>query len=138
MSKGNSNNPNTATGKKAALYTKVEVNLVFSNLIVSRMVALNASIVVINEMNRKPNPTDNFLGRELRKSCISNGDVRMERNITTEASELARATTSMIVKKRNIGEERNIGTPLSSLPPGIVYAAVKTTVATRTATVEHD
>ena len=64
--------------------------------------------------------------------------MRIERSITTEANELTRATTYMTVNTMNIGLSRNIGKPLSFAPPGIVYAAAKTTVATRTATAEHD
>ena len=91
------------TGKNAAAYVKLEVHLFFSSLILIRTVALNDSIVVAMEKNRKANPAINFLGRDFRKSHISQGDVRIERNIATEANELARATTSMIVNTKNIG-----------------------------------
>jgi hypothetical protein len=55
------------------------------------------------EKNKNAKPAISFLGRDLLKSHNSQGDVRIERNITTEANELARATTSMTVNTTNIG-----------------------------------
>ena len=66
---------------------------------VSKMVALNAGIVHTNKKNNNANPRLSFLGRDLQKSHNSDGDVRIERNITTEANELTSATTSVTVKK---------------------------------------
>ena len=91
------------TGKNAALYVKVEVHLFFSNLMLIKTVALKDSIVVAMEKNKKAKPAISFLGRELRKSHISQDDVSIERNITTEANELAREITSMTVNTKNIG-----------------------------------
>jgi hypothetical protein len=70
----------------------------------SRMVAENESMVVVTEKKSKVNPTMSFRGRDLKKFCCSKGDVRIDRNITTEVKELARETTSMTVKNKKKGE----------------------------------
>ena len=100
--RGNCTNANIQTGKNAAAYVKLEVHLFFSNLMLIRIVALNDSIVVAMEKNSKAKPAFNFRGRDFRKSHISQGDVRIERNIITEPSELTRATISIIVNTMNI------------------------------------
>jgi hypothetical protein len=69
----------------------------------TNIVALNTNTVVAMEKNKNAKPAISFLGRDLLKSHNSQGDVRIERNITTEANELARATTSMTVNTTNIG-----------------------------------
>lgn len=103
MNRGNCTNANMHTGKNAAQYVKVEVHVFPSNLILIKIVALNDSIVVAMEKNNKAKPAINFRGRDFRKSHISQGDVRIERNIITEAREPTRATISMIVKTKNMG-----------------------------------
>ena len=53
-----------ATAKKEALYIRVEVHF-FCNLMVSKMVALKASIVVVNEKNSNENPSVSFHDSDL-------------------------------------------------------------------------
>jgi hypothetical protein len=70
----------------------------------SKMVAVNESMVVVTEKKSRVNPTISFRGRDLRKFSCSKGEVRIDRNITTEVKELARETTSMMVKNKKNGE----------------------------------
>jgi len=69
----------------------------------TKIVAVNTKIVVAMEKNKKAKPAISFLGKDLLKSHNSQGDVRIERNITTDANELASATTSMTMNTTNIG-----------------------------------
>lgn len=98
-----------------------------------------ASMVTATEKKRKVKPRMSFRGRECRKSWSSNGDVRIERNMTSDVSELARDRASVMMKTKKKPLWISRGCPfLSSLPPGTVKAAAKATVAISPATVEHD
>lgn len=106
---------------------------------VRMIVAANVSIIVAMERKRKVKPSVSFHGSDSQKSCSWNGDVRMDRNITTAVNELARDITSVTVNTKKKGSFRKTGRPVSwSVPPGRVYAAAKATVAKRTATREHE
>jgi hypothetical protein len=74
----------------------------------SRTVAVNESMVVITEMKRK-NPIMSLRGIDLRKFSCSKGEVRIDRNITTEDKELAMEATSMMVKAKKMGLKRKFG-----------------------------
>ena len=89
-------------GNNAALYAKIEVHSFFSNLMLIRTVTCKDSIVVAKEKNSKAKPAISFRASELRKSHISHGDVRIERNITTEANEVVTEETSMTVNAMNV------------------------------------
>ena len=103
------------------------------------IVDVNASMVVATDMKSKAKPNVSLRGSETRKLSSSKGDVTMERNITTAVKEQDKETTSITVKNMKKGVWRRIGRPsLSLVPPGTVKAAANTTVATRTATPEHD
>ena len=65
-----------------------------------KIVAPKDSMVVNTEKKRKEKPTTSFRGREMWKSCSSNGEVSKERNTTSEVKELAKETTSETVKIR--------------------------------------
>ena len=78
-------------------------------------------MVTATEKKRKVKARMNFRGREWLKSLSSNGEVRMERNITTEVNELARERTSITVKTKRKRSVKMIGIPVSWLePPGTV------------------
>ena len=70
----------------------------------SKIVAAKLSMVVVTEKKSNVNPNVSFRGSDIRKFSYSNGEERIERNMTTEVKELARERTSMIVKKRKNGE----------------------------------
>lgn len=101
--KGNCIIAKMLTGKNAAQYVKLEVHLLLSNLMFTKIVALNTNMVVAIEKNKNAKPAISFLGKDLLKSHNSQGDVRIDRNMTTEANELASATTSITVNTINIG-----------------------------------
>ena len=103
------------------------------------IVEVNVSMVVNTDMKSMAKPSVNLRGSETWKFSRSKGDVTMERNITRAVKEHDKETTSVRVKDMKKGEWRRSGKPsFSSLPPGTVKAAANTTVATRTATPEHD
>lgn len=65
----------------------------------TRYIAVPKEImVVITDMKSNEKPTASFHGRVLRKSPYSKGDERIERNVTTDVKENARAITSVKVK----------------------------------------
>ena len=65
----------------------------------TRKIAVPKEImVVITDMKSNEKPTASFRGRDLRKSPYSKGDERIERNVTRDVKEHARAVTSMTVK----------------------------------------
>jgi hypothetical protein len=65
-----------------------------------KIVAPKDSMVVITAKKRKVKPTRSFRGREIRKSCSTNGEVNKERNTTSEVKELAKERTSETEKTR--------------------------------------
>jgi hypothetical protein len=84
------------------------------------IVAAKESIVVVTEKNSNEKPIISFRGRDLRKYSCSNGDERIDRNMTTEVKELAREILSMTVKNEKNGDLMKFGWPFASLPPGTV------------------
>lgn len=65
----------------------------------TRKIAVPKEImVVITDMKSNEKPTASFRGRDLRKSPYSKGDERIERNVTRDVKEHARAITSVKVK----------------------------------------
>jgi hypothetical protein len=68
-----------------------------------RIVAANDIIIIDTERNRNVKPSISLLGRECLKSIIRNGDVRIERNITTDVKAQARESTSVAVKTKKKG-----------------------------------
>ena len=62
------------------------------------------SMAVVTERKSNAYPNLSVRGSDIRKFSYSNGEERIERNITTEVKELARERTSMIVKNRKNGE----------------------------------
>ena len=82
--------------------------------------AAKESMVVVTEKKSNVKPIISFRGRDVLKFSYSNGDERMERNMTTEVKEHARETTSMMVKRTKNGESMKLGRPEGSLPPGTV------------------
>jgi hypothetical protein len=79
----------------------------------STIVAAKASMVTATEKKRKVKPIMSFRGSAWRKSWRSKGEVRIERNMTTEVNELARERTSMQVKIRKKVSQRRMGVPVS-------------------------
>ena len=131
---------NMNTGQNAAEHRRIiGIFRSPSKRMMRTIVDVNVNMVAATEMKSNMKPNVSFLGSEARKSSSSKGDVRMERNVTTEVKEQVKERTSRAVKDMKRGEWSRIGKPLLSLvPPGTVKAAAKTTVATRTATPEHD
>ena len=72
-------------------------------LIMSRTVAANATIIRHTEKKRNVKPRVILLGRECLKSSNLNGEVRIERNVTTAAKEDVRDRTSEMVKTTKKG-----------------------------------
>ena len=65
----------------------------------TRKIAVPKEImVVITDMKSNEKPTASFCGRDLQKSPYSKGDERIERNVTRDVKEHARAITSVKVK----------------------------------------
>ncbi|CAK7351519.1 unnamed protein product [Dovyalis caffra] len=85
------------------------------------IVAPNDTIIMATERNRNVKLNINLFGSVCLKSLNRNGDVRIERNVTTEVKANVRESTSVTVKTTNNGLLRRRGTPvLSSGPPGTV------------------
>jgi hypothetical protein len=90
------------TGKKERAYRRTFPQLSpFSNM--RRTVAANDTIIMDTEKNKNENPSINLLGRECLKSASRNGDVRIERNITTDVKANERDNTSVTVKTTKKG-----------------------------------
>lgn len=83
-----------------------------------KIVAPKEIMVVITDMKSNEKPTASFRGRAVRKSSYSKGDERIERNVTTDVKEHARAVTSVTVKTLKATVLRSLSTS-----PGGWYAA---------------
>lgn len=102
-------------------------------------VAVKATIIVAMETNRDVKPTISLKGSNLRKSLSAYRDVRMDRNINMDVEAANNEIAFDIAKTLKDISLNRIGNPLlSSLPPGKVNAAVKTTVVISVATRVHD
>ena len=91
------------------------------------------------DAKRHVKPRRSFLGKSMAKSFSWHRDVRIERKKTNAVIEKQRATKEAMAKASNAGLSARIGLPVfSSRPPGTVADVAKATVATSTATSEHD
>lgn len=102
-------------------------------------VAVKATIIVAMDTNKDDKPTISLKGSNFIKSLSAYRDVRIDRNINMDVAEANNETALDIANTLNAASFNRIGDPsLSSLPPGKVKAAVKTTVAMSVATSVHD
>jgi hypothetical protein len=76
------------------------------------IVAPNATIIIATERNRNVKPTINLLGSVCLKSLNRNGDVRIERKVTTDVKANVRESTSVTVKTTKNGLLTRTGTPV--------------------------
>ena len=101
------------------------------------MAAQKATIMAAIEIKRKDMPNISFLGSRLRLFSTY-CEVRIPKNINTEVVAKKSEIESDIIKTMKKVLSKNMGTPLSLLPPGIVKAAANIMVTMRAATNELD
>ncbi|RDY10675.1 hypothetical protein CR513_04767, partial [Mucuna pruriens] len=89
---------------------------------------LNATIMLIIEINSATSPDINFKGSDLRKSSSAYREMRIDKKIRIEVDEEINAKASDNANTRNEDPE------LSLLPPGTLNAAENTPVAIRVET----
>lgn len=105
---------------------------------VMKNVAVKATIMVAIEMSSKISPLMSFSGNDTRKSCSAYLEVRIDKNINTEAVEVNKDTPFDMEKTTKEALFCRTGYPFSLIPPGNWKAAENTTVAIRVATRAHD
>ena len=136
--RGNCNNANRVTGTQASKIIGIITTLV--ELFFSKIAraAQKAIIMAAIEMKRVERPIISFVGNRVRNLFSAYCDVRIPRNINTEVVAEKSEIESDIIKTMNKGSSKNMGAPLSLLPPGIVKAAANIMVTMRAATNELD
>ncbi|KAJ9696096.1 hypothetical protein PVL29_008377 [Vitis rotundifolia] len=91
------------------------------------------------DIKRDVRPSNSFVGKSLRKSFWLYLEVRMTRNVITEATEEQRPIKDETAKTRNPGCSSRLGLLLFSLiPPGTLAVEAKATVVISVATNEHE
>lgn len=100
---------------------------------------MKARTIEMMDTNNASSPIISFDGNLVRKSSSAYREVRIDKNITIDVTDEKRATEFDKINMSNHNFFLNLGKPIvSSLPPGTVKAAAKTTVAISVATSIHD
>ncbi|PKI52043.1 hypothetical protein CRG98_027575 [Punica granatum] len=131
MNSGSCNIIKRATGTEvsAMIGKKIHLNLSLRTICSA---APNATIMVAMARNKDANPNINLFGSTRRKSSSAYRAVRIDKNIKMAVVEEKRAKASDAANNMKTCLFKNSGVPLpSTLPPGTVKAAAKTTVAMR-------
>ncbi|PKI32873.1 hypothetical protein CRG98_046737 [Punica granatum] len=127
MNSGSCNIIKRATGTEvsAMIGKKIQLNLSLRTIYSA---APNATIMVAMARNKDANPNINLFGRARRKSSSAYRAVRIDKNIKMAVVEEKRANASDAANNMKTCSFKNSGMPLpSTLPPGTVKAAAKTT-----------
>jgi len=90
------------------------------------------------DTKRELKPRRSLSGKSLRKSLACFREVRMVRNIMRPVTEKQSPISEAMANTSNAGLPSKLGLPSSSVPPGMLLAAVKETPATSAATTEQD
>ena len=101
-------------------------------------VAVKAIIMVAIDTKSNIRPVMSFKGNDMRKSLSAYREVRIDRNIRTEAVEENNDIAFNVANTTKLGLFSKTALPLSSTPPGSWKAAENTTVAIKVATRAHD
>ena len=109
------------------------IELFFSKIAMAEQKAI---IMAAIEIKRRDRPNISFLGNRVRNLYSAYCEVKIPRNINTEVVAKKSEIESDIIKTTKKVSSKNMGAPLSLLPPGIVKAAANIMVTIRAATNE--
>ena len=136
--RGNCSSTKRVTGTQASKMIGIITTLVDRPFSKIARAAQKAIIMVAIEKKRVERPIISFVGNRVRNLFSAYCEVRIPKNINTEVVAEKSEMESDIMKTMNKSFPKNMGAPVSSLPPGIVKAAENIMVTMSAATNELD